>query len=98
LALSQVTDVVLPGTTNFWPTRDANGQAKIALQAGHKYFMQAEYFQGSGGYNLNVTYKYAGAPDPASPSGTILTAANNNIIGMVPFAPSVSISFDNTGK
>jgi hypothetical protein len=96
-ALSQVTDVVLPGTP-FWPTVDANGQAQIHLVAGQKYFMQAEYYQGGGGFNLNVTYKYAGAPDPNSPSGTIITAASGTMTGMVAFAPSVSVALDGNGR
>jgi hypothetical protein len=100
-ATSQVTDVVPAGATNLWPTRDANGQALIHLQAGKKYFMQCEYVQLTGGYNLTVTYKFAGAPDPASPSASLLTAASGTLIGMAPWVqapPSVSASLNGSGK
>ena len=89
-ALSQVTDCVLPAmTNNFWPKVDANGQALISLIAGQKYFMQLEHVNETGGYDESVTYKFAGAPDPVTPSATVLTGAN--IEGLVAFTPSVSI-------
>jgi hypothetical protein len=91
-ALSQVTDVVLPGS-RFWPNVDTNGQALISLKAGQMYYMQLEHCQQTGGYGGGVTYKYAGAPDPVSPSPTILTGAN--IASLVSFTPSLSISQSN---
>jgi hypothetical protein len=97
-APSQVTDVVPSGTTNFWPTRDANGQALIHLQAGQKYFLQAEYVQIGGGYDLTATYKFAGAPDPLSPSASLLTAASGTISGLVAFSPTVTAALGSNGK
>ncbi len=88
-AVSQVTNVVVPGTP-FWPNRDTNGQALIRLQAGQKYFMQLEHMQIGGGYNESVTYKIAGQPDPHSPAPSVLTGAT--IAGLVPFTPTISIT------
>jgi hypothetical protein len=82
-----------PGMTNFWPDVDANGQALINLQAGQMYYLQLEHNQNGGGYDESVTYKYAGDPDPHSPSSTILTGSN--IAGTVPFTPTVSIAETN---
>ncbi|HEX4119056.1 MAG TPA: hypothetical protein VH619_00410, partial [Verrucomicrobiae bacterium] len=88
-ALSQTTDCVPPDMTNFWPNVDSNGQALISLVAGQKYFMQLEHINETGGYGESVTYKFAGAPDPLSPSATVLTGAN--IEGLVAFSPGISI-------
>jgi hypothetical protein len=89
-ALSQTTDCLTPGMTNFWPKVDANGQALISLVAGQKYFMQLEHVNQTGGYDEGVTYKFAGAPDPTSQVTTAgLTGAN--IEALVPFVPSVSV-------
>jgi len=91
-ALSQVTDVVLPGS-RFWPNVDTNGQALISLKAGQMYYLQLEHVNQTGGYAESVTYKYAGAPDPVSPSASILNGAN--IEALVAFTPSVSIVLSN---
>jgi len=45
------------GTT--WP-----GGNTIQLNAGTQYYIEAVHHQGSGGDNLGVTFKFAGAPDP----------------------------------
>ena len=89
-AESQVSNILPPGMTNFWPHVDANGQALISLTAGQKYFMQLEHNQNTGGYDAGATYKIAGEPDPLSPSATVLTGAN--IAGLVPFTPTISIA------
>jgi hypothetical protein len=77
-------------TNQFWPGRDANGQAQIRLQAGKMYYMLLEQEQQGGGYNSDVTYKIAGTPDPLSPSSTALTGSV--ISGTVPFTPTISIA------
>jgi len=92
-APSHVADCIPTGMTNFWPNVDTNGQALIHLEAGHKYYMQLESIQNGGGYNEGVTYKFAGAPDPASPSASALTGAA--IAGTVSFTPSISINSSN---
>ena len=89
-AESLVAGCVPPGMTNFWPNVDANGQALIHLQAGQMYYMQLEHMQNGGGYDESVTYKFAGAADPLSPSASALTGSN--IAGTVPFAPTLSIA------
>jgi hypothetical protein len=86
----QVTTVVAPGMTNFWPKVDAHGQALISLTAGQRYFMQLEHWQNTGGYDESVTYKYAGAPDPNTSTATVLTG--DNIAALVPFTPGISIA------
>jgi hypothetical protein len=91
-ALSQVSDVVLPGSS-FWPTVDANGQALISLKAGQEYYIQLEHVNQTGGYAEGVTYKYAGAPDPVSPSASALSGSN--IESLVPFTPSLAITLSN---
>jgi hypothetical protein len=91
-ALDQVTWAVTNGS-RFWPYVDANGQALISLQAGQQYYIQLEYCQQTGGYGGGVTYKYAGDPDPLSPSATIMTGTN--IAALVPFTPSLSIALSN---
>lgn len=63
-AESKVSYCLPSGMTNFWPNRDANGQALIHLQAGQMYYMQLEHWQNGGGYAEGVTYKIAGQPDP----------------------------------
>ena len=65
-AESKVSYCLPSGMTNFWPNRDANGQALIHLQAGQMYYMQLEHWQNGGGYAEGVTYKIAGQPDPFS--------------------------------
>ena len=65
-AESKVSNCLPSGMTNFWPNRDANGQALIHLQAGQMYYMQLEHWQNGGGYAEGVTYKIAGQPDPFS--------------------------------
>jgi hypothetical protein len=92
---SQVTFCVPSGTTNFWPHVDANGQALISLTAGQKYYMQLDHIQNTGGYDESVTYKFAGGPDPVSPSASILTGSN--IAALVPFTPTISITETPTG-
>src|SRR6185312_10317401 len=94
-AESKVEFCVPPGTP-FWPNVDTNGQALIHLEAGKMYFMQLEHVQNGGGYDLGVTYKIAGQPDPASPSASALTGSV--ISGTVPFAPTLSISTSNTSQ
>jgi hypothetical protein len=91
-ALSQVSDAVLPGSP-FWPNLDVNGHALISLTAGQKYYIQLEHVNQTGGYAESVTYKYAGAADPTSPSASVLTGAN--IEGLVSFTPSLSITLSN---
>ena len=76
--------------TSFWPNVDANGQALITLQAGQKYYMELENVQITGSYNEAVTYKFAGEPDPLSPSATVMTGSV--IAGTVPFTPTISIT------
>jgi hypothetical protein len=81
---------------------DANGQALIKLQAGKMYYMRLEHVQIGGGYNMGVTYKIAGDPDPASgvpgtTSGAPSVLTDATIAGTVPFAPTVSIVETNTG-
>ncbi len=88
-AESQVWYCVLPGSP-LWPNRDVYGQALITLQAGQMYYMQLEHVQNGGGYNESITYKIAGAPDPHSPSPSIL--AGVNIAGFAPFKPTLSIA------
>ncbi len=85
---NQISTCIPPGMTNFWPNRDANGQALIHLQAGQMYYMQLEHTQTGGGYDEGVTYKIAGTPDLLSPSATILTGSN--IAGTVPFTPTIA--------
>ena len=89
-AESKVEFCIPPGMTNFWPNRDANGQALIHLQAGQKYYMKLEFLQNGGGYAHGVTYKIAGQPDPTSPSVSIMTGAN--IAGLDTFRPTISIA------
>ncbi|MGA2750510.1 MAG: hypothetical protein ABSG59_17195 [Verrucomicrobiota bacterium] len=90
-ALTQVTDIVPTNPPpKLWPYTDTNGQALITLQAGQKYYIQLEHCQETGGYNECVTYKYAGAPDPFSPSPSIMTGSV--IEALVPFTPSISIA------
>jgi len=91
-ALSQVTDVVLPGSL-FWPKVDANGQALISLEAGQRYYIQLESVNQTGGYAETVTYKYAGAPDPLSPTASSMSGAS--IEALVPFTPGLSITQSN---
>jgi hypothetical protein len=90
--LSEVTDAVLPGS-RFWPNVDANGQALISLTAGQKYYIQLEHVNQTGGYAESVTYKYAGAPDPLSPTASIMSGSN--IEALVAFTPSLSITQSN---
>ncbi|HXT10848.1 MAG TPA: immunoglobulin domain-containing protein [Candidatus Angelobacter sp.] len=91
-AESKVEFCVPPGT-QFWPNVDTNGQALIHLEAGKMYFMQLDHIQNGGGYDLGVTYKMAGQPDPGSPSASALTGSV--ISGTVPFAPTISINASN---
>jgi hypothetical protein len=76
--------------TNFWPKVDTYGQALISLTAGQRYFMQLDHVNQTGGYDESVTYKFAGAPDPLSPSSTILTGPS--LEALVAFKPSISIA------
>jgi hypothetical protein len=76
-----------------WPNVDTNGQALISLKAGQMYYVQLEHVNQTGGYAESVTYKYAGAPDPASPSASALSGAN--IEALVAFTPSLSIALSN---
>ena len=98
---SLVTDCILPGSdTNFWPNVDANGQALITLQAGQKYYMRLDHVQFGGGYDMSVTYKMAGQPDPYSgvpgtSSGAASALTGSVIAGTVPFQPTISISSSN---
>jgi hypothetical protein len=91
-ALSQVTDVVLPGS-RLWPKVDANGQALISLTAGQEYYIQLEHVNQTGGYGESVTYKYAGAPDPDT--GTLSVLSGASIEALVAFTPSLSITQSN---
>ena len=52
--------------TNFWPNRDANGQALIHLQAGQMYYMQLEHVQQGGGYDEASPIRLRAQPDPFS--------------------------------
>ena len=87
-----------PGMTNFWPKVDANGQAEITLQAGRMYYMLLEHVQLGGGYDLGVTYKIAGQPDPDSgvpgttTTGSLSALTGSVIAGTVPFKPAISIA------
>lgn len=96
--ISPVTACIPVGMdTNFWPNVDANGQALIALQAGQKYFIRLEHVQIGGGYDMSVTYKMAGAPDPNSgvpgtSSGAASGLTGSVIAGTVPFRPAISVS------
>jgi hypothetical protein len=98
---SQVTACIPIGSdTNFWPNVDANGQALITLQAGQKYYMRLEHVQIGGGYDMSVTYKMAGAPDPNSgvpgtSSGAASALTGSVIAGAVPFQPTISIGTSN---
>jgi hypothetical protein len=88
--------------TNFWPNVDTNGQALIALQAGQKYYMQLEHVQIGGGYDMGVTYKMAGQPDPNSgvpgtSAGAPSALTGSVIAGTAPFTPSISVSNGPTG-
>jgi hypothetical protein len=103
-AESKVEYCVLPAmTNNFWPNRDAYGQALIHLQAGQMYYMQLESEQQGGGYDECVTYKIAGQPDPFSGvPGTTNSAAPSAltgavIAGTVPFTPTISIAETGSG-
>lgn len=101
-ASSLVSACVPAGKTNFWPNVDANGQALISLQAGHMYYLQLEHVQIGGGYNMDVTYKIAGQPDPFSgvpgtSSGTTSALTGSVIAGTVPFRPTISIAETPTG-
>jgi len=100
-AEARVEFCILPGmTNNFWPNRDANGQALIHLQAGQMYYMQLEHIQNGGGYDECVTYKVAGQPDPFSGDpdettpvpGAPSALTGSVIAGTVPFAPTISIA------
>jgi hypothetical protein len=100
--VSPVGACIPSGMTNFWPNVDANGQALIKLQAGKMYYMQLEHVQIGGGYNMDVTYKIAGNPDPSSgvpgtTSGSPSALTGAAIAGTVPFAPTISIIETNTG-
>lgn len=98
---SVVTACIPTGSdTNFWPDVDVNGQALITLQAGQKYYMRLEHIQIGGGYDMSVTYKMAGAPDPNSgvpgtSSGAASALTGSVIAGTVPFQPTISISNSN---
>lgn len=95
-AIGYIADVIgYPTQVSFWPTVDSNGNALITLQAGQKYYIQAEHLEEYGGANLSVTYKFANDPgdranDPATGSTSIMTG--NQIAALIPFQPSVSIS------
>lgn len=56
------------GTT--WP-----GGNTISLTAGAQYYLEAVHHQGNGGDGFAVTFKFAGAPDPAD--GTAPTLVGN---------------------
>ena len=101
--VSAVTACVPVGMdTNFWPNVDTNGQALITLQAGQKYFMELQHVQIGGGYDMSVTYKMAGQPDPDSgvpgtSSGVPSALTGSVIAGTVPFSPMISVSNSPTG-
>jgi len=94
--LSFITDITgNPSAAPFWSVLDSNGNALITLQAGQRYFLQAEHLQQFGGGNLSVTYKFATNPgsrsnDPATGSTSILSGSQ--IAALVPFQPSIAIS------
>jgi len=97
-ASSPVTACIPLGSdTNFWPNVDANGQALITLQAGQRYFMRLDHMQIGGGYDMSVTYKMAGDPDPNSgvpgtSSGVASALTGSVIAGTVPFTPTILVS------
>jgi hypothetical protein len=74
---------------------DSNGNALITLQAGQKYYLQANHLQEYGGADLSVTYKFASNPgnrnnDPAT--GVVSAMTGSQIAAIVPFAPVLSIT------
>ena len=60
------------GTT--WPTGNT-----ISLTAGVQYYLEGVHHQGTGGDGFAVTFKFAGAPDPADGSAPTLTG---NLLGV----------------
>jgi hypothetical protein len=61
------------------------------------YYLQLEHVQIGGGYDMDVTYKFAGQPDPNSgvpgtSSGTPSALNGSVIAGTVPFSPTISIT------
>jgi hypothetical protein len=56
----------LPGEG--WPTGNT-----ISLTAGVSYYIEVGHRQGGGGQSAGVTYKFAGDPDPADGTPTVIT-------------------------
>jgi hypothetical protein len=61
----------------YWPTVDANGNAKITLTAGKRYPIFSYHSEPEGGHS-EMTFKLAGEPDPVN--GTV-TRMTGNLIG-----------------
>lgn len=57
-----------------WPTVDANGNAVITLTAGQRYAFQLWHVESDSG-RAEVTFKYAGEPDPVNGSACRITTA-----------------------
>jgi hypothetical protein len=53
-----------------WP----GGGNNILLTAGTPYYIEVGHVQGGGGQSAAVTYKFAGAPDPADGTPTVITS------------------------
>jgi hypothetical protein len=62
-----VYDGSLPG--GMWP-----GGNTIHLMAGTPYYIELNHAQGGGGQDASVTYVFAGEPDPANGTATVLSA------------------------
>jgi hypothetical protein len=63
-----------------WPTTDANGNAKITLQAGQRYYFEVLHQEGTGGDRAQVTFKLATETDPANGTASRMTGS---LIGAV---------------
>lgn len=60
-------------TANPWPTLDDNGNPKITLTAGNRYFLRFFHSEGTQGDRAEITYKLAGEPDPENGAESIIT-------------------------
>jgi hypothetical protein len=66
---------VIFGSWSAWPGLNVDGS--IPLTGGARYYIELDHQQGGGGQGAAVTYKFAGAPDPATGSAPLL--AGNNL-------------------
>jgi hypothetical protein len=60
-------------TADPWPTLDANGNPKITLTAGNRYYLRFFHSEGTQGDRGEFTYKLASEPDPAIGDESIIT-------------------------